>query len=111
MKSGDMLAVQLKEAEACKVVPAAEAEPDHAKTGGYSAEEFPGSAALLDGHWKLHRDPNKSGAAYKLFDLTSDPIEKIDVSAHNAERLATMKKQLADWQSSVIDSLNGKDYR
>jgi arylsulfatase A-like enzyme len=110
MRSRVMLAAQGEEAKSGKIIPAKETEPDPTKTGGYSNKNLPGKSALLDGNWKLHRDPNKGGT-YRLFDLDKDPTEKTDVSKQNADRLARMKKQLADWQASVIDSLNGKDYR
>lgn len=47
---------------------------------------------------------------YTLYNLKKDPAEKKDVAGDNQDRVDTMKQQLSDWQTSVIESLNGEDY-
>jgi len=87
-----------------------------AETGQIGAvvptENPPGHAALVDGEWKLHRIPQKKSGEmkYVLYNLKDDPAEKTDVAGKHQERVKNMKQQLSDWQTSVIDSLNGKDY-
>lgn len=74
---------------------------------------YPGHAAWLDQHWKLHRITPKAGgkARWELYDLADDPREAHDVSADEPERLAKLQVALENWLRSVTDSLQGKDYR
>ena len=77
----------------------------------YSETRRPGHAAWMEGRYKLHRIPQKDGRfTYRLFDLVKDRREKTDLSAQQPERTERMKRALADWQRSVIGSLNGRDY-
>lgn len=78
----------------------------------YPLDSFPGHSAWLDWPWKLHRIENKNGKInFELYNLENDPNEEIDVSDHELAKVELMKKQLADWLVSVVNSLNGKDYR
>lgn len=96
--------------------PKAEAEPRDARDPSqiakkYPTDDFPGHAAWIDGDFKLHRIPRKSGGVdYKLYDLRKDRKESTDVAKSNPDVLARMKVQLAAWQKSVVESLNGADY-
>ncbi len=77
----------------------------------YPADRLPGSAAWIDGDYKLHRKAGKSGdATYTLFNLAEDRQETVDLSHREPERTERMKRQLQTWQQSVLRSLNGKDY-
>lgn len=77
----------------------------------YSEAELPGHAAWIDGRYKLHRIPAKSGRVeYSLFDLADDPAETADAIDREPERAGRMKAALEAWQKSVIRSLNGDDY-
>ena len=78
----------------------------------YSTSTFPGHAALIDGHWKLHRiEDNKSGeVVWELYDLAKDDKEETDVLAKHVERVETMKTQINGWLGGVAASLNGADY-
>ncbi|MCC9606435.1 sulfatase-like hydrolase/transferase [Blastopirellula sp. JC732] len=77
-----------------------------------STESFPGHAALTDGDWKLHRIENAKGAVrFELYDLASDPYEKEDVLSQYPEETAKLKKLLQKWETSVVNSLNGADYK
>jgi hypothetical protein len=81
--------------------------------GGYDKGKRPGPAAWLDGNFKLHRTASKTGeedVRYLLYDLSTDVVEKRDLSKAQPERLEAMKKKLLAWQQSVIRSLNGDDY-
>ena len=107
VKSGELLQ-QLARGE----VPADATLP--AERSHYSETNLPGHAAWLDGNWKLHRiagrGENSATPKFELYDLGSDMQETTDVAQKEHERLASMKKQLAAWQQSVIRSLNGADY-
>ena len=81
----------------------------------YSNTSFPGHSAWIDWPWKLHRIEKcnkKSSAisAFALYNLETDPMETHNVAKMNPERVIIMKKKMFDWNSSVINSLNGKDY-
>ncbi len=74
-------------------------------------DRFPGHAAWIDGHWKLHRIENKNGTArFELYDLATDPSEKTDLAAGQPERVAQLKPGLTGWLKSVVGSYNGDDY-
>ncbi len=78
----------------------------------YPADSFPGHAAWLDWPWKLHRIQKNSGEPLiKLYNLEEDSLEQIDLTAAEPAKVHTMLPQLEKWQYSVIQSLNGKDYR
>jgi arylsulfatase A-like enzyme len=75
-------------------------------------DHFPGHAAWLDGHWKLHRIENAKtgGVRWELYDLAADPKESRDLMAAEPTRTAAMRKELTAWLESVVRSLNGEDY-
>ena len=78
----------------------------------YPLDEFSGPSAWVSGDWKLHRVPAKNGTQinYRLYHLRRDQAEKLDLAAVQPERLVRMKAELAAWQKSVLNSLNGGDY-
>jgi len=47
---------------------------------------------------------------FELYDLDHDPDEANNVFAGNPDRAAGMQTQLHAWLTSVVNSLNGKDY-
>jgi arylsulfatase A-like enzyme len=79
----------------------------------YPLDKFPGPSAWISGDWKLHRVANKAGGnpSYRLYNLKKDVQEKTDLAALQPERLARLKGELAGWQKSVVNSLNGRDYK
>ena len=78
----------------------------------YPKDTFPGHAAWLDWPWKLHRIENNNGSVkWELYDLANDADEKTNLIDRNNDIVDNMKDQLQEWQMSVVDSLNGKDYR
>ena len=76
----------------------------------YPLDTFPGHAAWLDWPFKLHRIEAKQKVRYELYNLADDPEETTDLSTKQSERVKLMKAALQTWQTSVVNSLNGKDY-
>lgn len=78
----------------------------------YPAYIFPGHSAWLDWPYKLHRiDANGEDIKFELYNLEADPGETTDLYDKLPEISASMKKELEMWQGSVINSLNGNDYK
>lgn len=83
-----------------------------------NVEEFPsfergnykGHAAWNDWPWKLHRIQRDDKVTLELYHLENDPMEERDLSSTEIKRVEAMLKQLEEWQSSVYDSWEGKDY-
>ncbi len=74
---------------------------------------MPGHSAWLEWPWKIHRKQvakKKVQPGFSLFNLETDPGETENLAETNPEKFEEMKEKLLEWQSSVIDSLNGKDY-
>ncbi len=69
-----------------------------------------GHAAWNDWPWKLHRI---NGNRFELYNLTDDPMETTDLSndPKHAQRLKRMKGEQDAWMRSVVQSLNGEDYK
>jgi arylsulfatase A-like enzyme len=81
-------------------------------TKQYPLDSFPGHAAWLDWPWKLHRIHSKKGdVKFELYNLADDSAEQNDLSTQNADRVNSMESQLESWLASVVNSLNGRDYR
>ncbi len=79
----------------------------------YPEDSLPGHAALISGNWKLHRIADKSGdnVRSELYDLAADSQEKNNVADDNREIVEQLAAQLEAWQTSVVKSLNGEDYK
>ena len=84
----------------------------------HPADNLPGHSAWIEGDYKLHRIPVKKNATqfnYELYHLVNDPKESNNLLNKDKSRLAKrfgrMKADLVTWQQSVINSLNGRDYR
>ncbi len=81
-----------------------------------------GHATLIEWPYKLHLHPVKTGAKKgaatdndgpskpQLYDVSKDPKETTDLAAQQPDRVAKMTAALKEWQSSVDNSLAGKDY-
>jgi len=79
----------------------------------YPTDSFPGHAAWIDGDWKLHRIQGKNGGVrWEFYNLADDPAEKSDqIKQPEVEkRVEQMRRDLSEWLTSVVDSLNGEDY-
>lgn len=78
----------------------------------YENDSFPGHAAWISGNWKVHRiQRGERDVKWELYDLATDPYEKKDLSGEQADQLKAMQSSLNAWLNSVVDSLNGKDYK
>ena len=78
----------------------------------YPLDSFPGHSAWLDWPWKFHRIQDQDGVvAYELYNIDSDSMEQKDILNEYPERADKMKAELELWLTSVVNSLNGKDYR
>tara|TARA_R110000850_G_scaffold54619_1_gene130003 strand:- start:248 stop:1657 length:1410 start_codon:yes stop_codon:yes gene_type:complete len=83
-----------------------------------NVEEFPtlirgdygGHAAWNEWPWKLHRIQKGDSVTIELYHLVNDPMETTDLVSQETKRAARMQKALEQWQSSVYDSWEGKDY-
>ncbi len=78
----------------------------------YPTDIFPGHAAWLDWPYKFHRINLKDNEVrFELYNLEDDPGEKNDLSERNPEIVNLMEVQVETWMKSVINSLNGADYK
>ena len=80
----------------------------------FPRDEHAGHSAWLDWPWKLHRIEGKkksSKVSWELYNLEDDPMETRNLAEAHPDRVESMRKGLDVWLRSVIDSLNGKDYR
>ncbi|MBN1587876.1 MAG: sulfatase-like hydrolase/transferase, partial [Pirellulales bacterium] len=82
-------------------------------TKQYPTNRMPGHAAWVDGPWKLHRieERKTKQVRFELYNLADDRREANNLIDEQPERAQRMKSELDTWLRSVIDSLNGKDYR
>ena len=70
-----------------------------------------GPRAIIDGDWKLVIYELKTGGIREqLFDLKSDPAEKVDLIKTHADKADRLRAGLREWQESVLNSLTGADY-
>jgi arylsulfatase A-like enzyme len=76
-----------------------------------SDADYRGPRAIIDGDWKLVIHEQKNSIKYELFDLHTDPAEKVNLIEQQSAVAKTMKAQLRQWQDSVLQSLSGADYR
>jgi len=72
--------------------------------------DYRGHAAWTDWPWKLHRIQKNGKVTIELYHLGDDPMETNDLAAKEPERARRMRAALEQWQSSVYDSWEGKDY-
>jgi arylsulfatase A-like enzyme len=78
----------------------------------YPIDIFPGHSAWLVWPFKLHRIQEKTGSVkFELYNLMSDKMEKDDISHSDSVRFISMRKELEGWLFSVVQSLNGEDYK
>jgi len=78
----------------------------------YPKDYRQGHAGWLDWPWKLHRivdDKNK--VTLELYNLKQDPNEENNVAEQYKDRTKKMLNELTEWQTSVVRSMNGADYR
>ena len=75
--------------------------------------DYAGPRVILDGRYKLViGQSRKNGKPQKeLFDLQTDPSEKNNLLEAKAVVAQSLDANLHEWQSSVLQSLSGADYR
>lgn len=78
------------------------AETQEKRTLGW---EHMGNAAYRDGDWKIVRTGVKG--AWRLYDLSKDRTEQIDLSKHQPARTNTLVEQWHQWASDNNVSTNG----
>lgn len=78
--------------------------PDHANNTAR------GHAAWLAWPWKLHRITRGGETRLELYNLVDDPMESNNLAQTQSERAAAMLEDLTAWQSSVLQSHEGRDY-
>ncbi len=74
-------------------------------------DDYFGPRAIIDGRFKLVIHEQENATKRELFDLETDPAEKMDLVEQQAERAEKLQGKLRDWQQSVLRSLTGADYR
>lgn len=65
-------------------------------------------AAYIGTRYKIYRE--NGTAAWQLFDLLDDPTESTDLAGEKTALLAKLKAAWLDWEASVKNSAQGKDY-
>lgn len=76
----------------------------------FPEDQFHGHAAWLEYPWKLHRIVDGDRQHFELYNLKSDPEETTNLLLDHSARARHMDASLTAWQTSVMQSLNGKDY-
>lgn len=112
-RAEQMLALLQKEQET-GAKPGVDVTSEGAITKKYDLDDFRGASAWMDGPWKLLRQPNRKKNAspfnYALFNLDKDRNEETNLADKYPERVKVMTESLEQWQTSVLQSLNGEDY-
>lgn len=79
--------------------------------GPITDADYLGPRAIIDGRFKLViHDSVQGKPGCELFDLVADPGEKTNLFTQHPETGAKLNRELHEWQSSVLQSLLGKDY-
>ena len=66
---------------------------------------------MIEGRLKLVIHDQKNGALrQELFDLETDPAEKMNLIEEQRDRAEQLRAKLRAWQDSVLRSLTGADY-
>ncbi|MHC4207360.1 MAG: sulfatase family protein, partial [Planctomycetota bacterium] len=77
-----------------------------------SERDYGGARVVLDNRYKLVVDAQSGKkSTIELFDLINDPAEEQNLIESHEQIAENMKKQLRDWQQSVLESLTGTDYQ
>lgn len=73
--------------------------------------DYIGPRAIIDNRYKLVvHERNNGYLERELFDLVSDPAEKINILDQQTALADRLSEKLFDWQRSVLHSLTGADY-
>jgi arylsulfatase A-like enzyme len=76
-------------------------------------EDYAGPRSIIDGRFKLVIHDQKKAVTPKreLFDLEADPAEKTNLIDDQPEVAEKLQARLTEWQTSVLKSLSGADYK
>ena len=76
----------------------------------FNEQDYGGPRAILDNEYKFVVDGKPGGSSEgELFNLRYDPAETRNLSQKRPEIAARLRKQLRDWQTSVLTSLTTDD--
>ena len=76
-----------------------------------SQGDFGGARTVIDKRYKLIIGTQSADReSMELYDLQTDPSESTNLVDSKTQVVASMQKQLNDWQQSVLTSLTGEDY-
>jgi arylsulfatase A-like enzyme len=76
-----------------------------------TAEDYRGSRVILDGRYKLVIAGQRNDEdLVELFDLHADRAETNNLAGAKPELTEKLKRDLRDWQTSVLQSLSEADY-
>jgi arylsulfatase A-like enzyme len=73
-------------------------------------ENFHGARAIISGDYKLVIDGDKD-AGIELFNLSNDSAESKNLAESQSAMVEKLKKEMRDWQTSVLNSLMEADYK
>jgi arylsulfatase A-like enzyme len=74
--------------------------------------DYEGPRVILDNRYKLVVEgQGDSESERELFDIRTDPAEKINLVETKPEVAGNLERQLKNWQRSVLESLTGADYQ
>jgi arylsulfatase A-like enzyme len=77
-----------------------------------SDDDYRGPRAIIAGQSKLViHEPKNGEVRRELFDLAADPAEKKNLLDQEPALASKLEARLREWQSSVLTSLSGADYR
>ncbi|MEP5792087.1 MAG: sulfatase-like hydrolase/transferase [Cyclobacteriaceae bacterium] len=75
------------------------------------AEHYNGDRSIIDGDYKLIVRDLEEGEVKQLYNISSDPGERLNMILSHPEKAEKLEDQLVDWQQSVLHSLSEKDYK
>lgn len=73
--------------------------------------DYQGDRTILDQNYKLLIRQDRSEEIYELYDIQKDSGEEYNLVSEYPEVAERLKKQLRNWQTSVLRSLTEADYR
>lgn len=74
--------------------------------------DYQGPRAIIVEQYKLVLHESQNGTLKReLFDLSTDPAEKNNLLENQPAMADKLESELRNWQSSVLNSLSGADYR
>ncbi len=80
--------------------------------GGFDKADFvkDTQGVWIDGKYKLIVEPEQANKPAALYDIHADAAHKMNLADKQPDLVKKMRQALAEWQSSVRASYDGKDY-